>query len=98
MAAPQWMAYRAAVATWKRSRARQHSECRRACQRRCPDRLLDVLDLLRTEVRERQRQNLLDLLVSGTRDTDAARLRQCLQTRRDVHTVTKQITTTNHHV
>jgi hypothetical protein len=87
-----------AVALWQRQRLGSFREC---CRTRSikqptsdvsPDRLLDVLDLLRAEVGEGQRQNLLYLLIGSARDADAARLRQCLQTRRDVHTITKQIT------
>ena len=63
-----------------------------------PDRFFDVLDLLRTKIGERYRQNLPDLLVGRAGDTHSSRLRQRLQPRRNVHPVPEQITRTHHHV
>jgi len=60
--------------------------------------LLDVLDRLRTKVRELQRQDFPHLVIGHTGDTKPPSLRKRLQSRRDVHPISKQITRADHHV
>ena len=62
------------------------------------DWLFNVLDLARAQISEHDRQYLPDLIVSRTRDTNAPRPRQGLQSRGNVHTVAEQITGAYHHV
>ena len=63
-----------------------------------PDRLLNVLHLLNTKVREGHRQDLAHLIVGRTGDTHASRLRQCLQPSRNVHAIAEQVPGPDHHV
>jgi hypothetical protein len=77
------------------------ASCNRLAGRReriRPHRLLDILDLLCAEVGERNRQNLPDLSVCLTGNTNAPRPRQALQPRCNVHPVPEQITPAHHHV
>ena len=60
--------------------------------------LLDVLDRLRTEVRELQRQDFPYLIIGHTGDTKPTSTRERLQSRRDVHPITKQVTGADHDV
>ena len=64
----------------------------------CAYRLLNVLYLLNTKVREGHRQDLAHLIVRRTGDTNATRFRQCLQPRRNVHAIAKQVPGADHHV
>ena len=63
-----------------------------------PNRLLNVLHLLNTKVGKGQWKELLDLIVGRARYTDAPRLRQRLQPSRNVHPITKQVPSPDHHV
>jgi hypothetical protein len=51
----------------------------------------DVLDDLLTYVLEGVRKPLADMVTDGARDAHPARLGQSLQSRRDVHAVTKYV-------
>src|SRR6202007_2929997 len=44
------------------------------------------------------RQDLVYLIVRRPGDADASWLRQCLQTRRDIHAVAKEVPSAHHHV
>ena len=61
-------------------------------------RLANVLDCLRTQVGETQRQYLPYLIIGHTRDTEPSGPRERLQSSSDVHPVTEQITGAHHHV
>ena len=61
-------------------------------------RLLDVLDGLRTEVREAQRQDFPNLIIGHTGDAEPTSPRERLQSRGDVHPVTKQIAGADHDI
>ena len=63
-----------------------------------PDGLLDVLHLLNTKVHEGHRQDLAYLIVRRPGDTYASGVRQCLQPSGNVHTVSKEVPSTHHHV
>ena len=54
--------------------------------------------MLLAKIRVGQRQRLSDIPVSRAGDRDPARLRQTLQTGRDVHAVPQQVAAPNHHV
>jgi hypothetical protein len=60
--------------------------------------LLDVLDCLRTKVREIKRQDFPDLIIGRTGDTEPAGPCEGLQSSSDVHPVTKQIAGADHDV
>ena len=60
--------------------------------------LLDVLDRLRTKVRELQRQDFPYLIIGHTGDAQPASPRKRLQSSRDVHPITEQVTGADHHV
>jgi len=62
------------------------------------DWLLNVLHVLNTKVHKAHQQNLVYLIVRGPRDTHGPRLRQCLQPRGYVHSVSKQVPSADHHV
>jgi hypothetical protein len=49
-------------------------------------------------VLEREFKLTLRVLLNTTRDTDAPRLRQCLQTRGDVHTIAKDVIALDDHI
>ena len=61
-------------------------------------RLLNVLDCLRTEVRELQRQDFPYLIIGHTGNAKPASLRERLQSSGDVDPITKQVTGADHHV
>jgi hypothetical protein len=62
------------------------------------DRLLDVLDLLKTEVTEVHLQNLSDLTVSVAGDANPSSLCETLKSGRDVDAVTQEVTPSDHHI
>src|SRR5690242_5293082 len=62
----------------------------------CIDPLSDVLDLLRAEISERQRQLSADLIQQRTRDANATRLRKSLQPGRDIHGIAEQVIALHH--
>src|SRR6516162_5992248 len=62
------------------------------------DWLLNVLHLLNTKVHKGHRQDLAYLIVRRAGDTHGPGFRDCLQPRRYVHSVTKQVSSPNHHV
>src|SRR5262249_16884232 len=62
------------------------------------DGLLNVLHLLSTKVHKGNRQDLAYLVVRRSRDTHATRLRNRLQPRGNVHTITEEVSTAYHHV
>ena len=71
---------------------------RREAHRVRSHRLVNVFDLLLTEVRVRQRQSLADVPVSRARDRYPAWLCQALKPGRYVHAVAEQITSPDHHI
>src|SRR4051812_49225365 len=54
--------------------------------------------MLLAQVDVGQGQSLADVTVSRTRDRNASRLSETLQPGRDVHTVTKEVSSSNHDV
>src|SRR6516225_320221 len=63
-----------------------------------PDWLLNVFHLVNTKVHKGHRQHLAHLIVRGPGDTHGSRVRQCLQPRGYVHSVTKQVSSAHHYV
>jgi len=60
--------------------------------------LLDVLNSLDPKVRKLQRYDFSHLIIGHTGDAKSPGSRKRLQSRRDVHPITKQITRSDHHV
>ena len=60
--------------------------------RKCPNRLIDVLDLLRAKISELKRQNFSDLIIRDAGQTDATSTGESLQPGRNVYTITKKVT------
>src|SRR3954469_8198382 len=54
--------------------------------------------MLLAQVDVGQGQSLADVTVSRTRDRNASRLSETLQPGRDVHTITKEVSSSNHDV
>src|SRR5262249_28057843 len=62
------------------------------------NRVLDVLELLYAQVLEREIELLVDLLVNRLRHADAARARDRLQSRRDVHAIAVDVVILHDHI
>src|SRR5215475_2626314 len=63
-----------------------------------PDRARDILDTLLSQIDERQRQPVTDMVAHSARNADPTRLRQCLEPCRDVNAVAVNIAVLRDHV
>src|SRR5262245_28826579 len=63
-----------------------------------PDRARDILDIPLSQIGERQRQPVADMVAYSARNADPTRLRQRLKSHRDVDAVPVDVTVIRDHV